>query len=68
MARPIQLSDEELAELGAMLHRETATSRHELRRTRNPGFREQVRHHIDVVAHITESVEAAAGPHVSLRR
>lgn len=62
MKRQITVSDEELSELDAVLSNELSDTRTELRRTRNPAFRKQVNHHIEVIAHIRETVEEAIGP------
>ena len=59
MAYQIDLSDEELDELDLVLRQEFRSTRIELRRTRNPEYRGEVRHHMDLVEHILESLGSA---------
>lgn len=59
MAHMIDMSDEELGELDRLLVGEIDDSRVELRRTRNPGFRDHVRHHLEVMEHLHERLRAA---------
>ncbi len=56
MKRTIVLNEEEARELDALLRRELADSKTELRRTRNVRFREQVRHHMHVAEHLLEAL------------
>ena len=63
MTHSILLSDEELTELDALLRGEITRGRQELRRTRNPRFRDGVRHHIELMEHIHEiAASAEASP------
>ncbi len=55
MSHQITISDEELDHLEGMISHELETSHHELRRTRNPGFRGQILRRIEVVEHLLES-------------
>jgi len=52
----LDISDQELAELQSLLRREIESSRNELRRTRNLEFRDQIRHHVEVLSHVLERV------------
>ncbi len=62
MAHTILLTDEELTELDELLRSEITRGHQELRRTRNPRFRDGVRHHIELMEHIHEmAVSAGAG-------
>ena len=55
----ISMSLEELDEMGMLLSKELATDRTELRRTRNPQFRQQVIHKIDLREHVLETIQNA---------
>jgi len=61
MRHQILVSDEELSELETVLASELVETRGELRRTRNPAYRKQVNHHLQVVRHIHDQVEQAIG-------
>ena len=61
MPHRILVSDEELSELDAVLANELVETRGELRRTRNPAYRKQVNHHLQVVRHIHDQIEQAMG-------
>ena len=65
MDNHISVTDEELSELAAMLVNELVETRGEPRRTRNPAYRKQVSHHLQVVRHIHNQVEQimAVRPH-----
>lgn len=55
----ISMSLEELDEVGMLLSRELSTDRAELRRTRNPQFRDQVRRKIDLREHVLDTIRYA---------
>jgi len=57
MNHAISVSDEELLELDTMLASELSDTRGELRRTRNPSYRKQVSHHMQVIQHLHDVVE-----------
>lgn len=59
MACSLVLNDEELVELDDLLHQEVTTSRTELRRTRNPEFRDQINHRIKMAAHLRDLIARA---------
>ena len=59
MQHVLKLSDEEMGELDRLLVHEIDTTRVELRHTDNRGFRERVRHHLDVMEHLHTTVHAA---------
>ncbi len=66
MTTAIRLSDEEIEELELLLHRELDSTRVELRRTRNPQFRDGIKHYMRVTEHMLEVVEGArAGAEMS---
>ena len=56
MEHQIHISEEELAELERMLGKEAAERRNELRRTRNPSFREDLIHRLDLLDHMHERI------------
>lgn len=59
MVHSILLSDEELTELDELLRGEITRGHQELRRTRNPRFRDGVRHHIELMERIHQMAESA---------
>ena len=59
MKTAIRLSDEEIEELEMLLHRELDSTRVELRRTRNPQFRDGIKHHMRVTEQMLATVEDA---------
>ena len=59
MKTTITLSTEEIDELEVLLHRELDSTRVELRRTRNPNFRDGIKTHMRLTEHMLESVASA---------
>jgi|AntAceMinimDraft_16_1070373.scaffolds.fasta_scaffold509488_1 hypothetical protein len=59
MVHSILLSDEELTELDELLRGEITRGHQELRRTRNPRFRDGVRHHVELMERIHQMAESA---------
>ena len=60
MKHSMVLDDEEIRELDCLLSADLSERRTELRRTRNPDFRLQIRHHIELDQHILLKLEKAA--------
>ena len=58
----LSVSAEELAELNALLEREIQSSHVELRRTRNPEFRDQVQQHVDRLEGLLRQLTQAQAP------
>ena len=52
MQHTLLVSDEDLAELESLLRSELKDAHSELRRTRNPQFREQIRHRMELAEHL----------------
>lgn len=59
MKHAMMLNDEELREIGSLVNADISERRTELRRTRNPGFRAQVKHHIELDRNILHELERA---------
>ena len=57
MPRPINLSDEEIAELKGILSRELDAARTELRRTENSEYHQSVAHRIEIVQHMFDAIQ-----------
>ena len=62
MEHTIMLSDEELAELDGLLDSEVYNSRSELRRTRNPQFREDVRRRLTITRQLLAKIRKVHAP------
>ncbi len=59
MKHTILLNDEELEGLGELITADISERRVELRRTRNPGFRDFIRHHIELEKNILNELNQA---------
>ena len=59
MKHAMMLSDEEIRELDGLVNADISERRTELRRTRNPKFRAQVQHHLELDRHILHELEKA---------
>ncbi len=59
MKHAMILNDEEIRELDCLLSADISERRTELRRTRNPEFREQIQHHLDIERQILLALEKA---------
>ena len=57
MSYKMELADEELDELDAILRRELRESRGELRHTWDANYKDRVRHHIEMVEHMIQTAE-----------
>ena len=62
MEHTIVLSDEELEELDGLLDTEIYNARSELRRTRNPQFREDVRRRLTIARQLLVRIRKAHAP------
>ena len=54
MPHEVYLSEEEALDLNRLLRREVNESRVELRRTRNPHFRDEIQHRIELEEHVLD--------------
>ncbi len=58
MAHPLELNEEELAELARLLENELTGTRMERRRTRNPHYRDELRDSIRLTGALLDKVYA----------
>jgi hypothetical protein len=59
MSHTIELSDEELFQLQALLEDGVRRTHDELRRTENYNYREILRHNLDIMEQLTKLIETA---------
>ncbi|MFP4104671.1 MAG: hypothetical protein ACLFVU_01155 [Phycisphaerae bacterium] len=59
MTHMISLSEEELGEVQNLLEQELQECKPEFRRTRSHGYKDKLRHHVQVTQHILEVVRRA---------
>jgi len=57
MSLTISISDDEVSLLDQLLHAELTVGHSELRRTRNPAYRDQVRRRQELAAHLLEVIQ-----------
>lgn len=59
MTQTIALNEEEIAALDHLIHKDLEERHSELRRTRNPGFRDEIKRKIALEEHVLEELEHA---------
>lgn len=57
MSRTISVTNDEISLLDQLLHAELTTGYTELRRTRNPAYRAQVKRRQELAAHLLETLQ-----------